>query len=131
MTVEKKLGGTLALLLMQAGGVLALILMEVIRGVEKGANDLSVPPVSMLVGLLCVSALPIIALSTSRAAWARWSAMAVAVLLALFHALHILEHAMASDSELTMLIIFTMFLPCLLSVILLWQARRAESAQTP
>ncbi|MEM6937262.1 MAG: hypothetical protein AAF552_12450, partial [Pseudomonadota bacterium] len=109
-------------------GVVALVVFEVMGSLGTGAYDASsLPPTELLIGLLCVAALPVLALCVSGNAGARWLALIVAGLMTLFHALHVVEHAMAGDYPLLALIAVTMLLPSGIGVWLVWQLRKASA----
>ncbi|MEM8814279.1 MAG: hypothetical protein AAGE85_00485 [Pseudomonadota bacterium] len=116
---------TAVLLTIPVAGLIALIALEVIRGASGGG----LPPVAMLTGIVCLSALPVILLATSAGALARWVSFGIALLMSLFHALHILEHAAAPDFGMAMLILITMFAPSFLAAVQLWTSRNPAPAQ--
>lgn len=123
MTIEEKFSGAAKLLLLGFGGLLALIAMELLRAIEAGGGEVGMPGVDMLVGMLCVAATPIILCALGRSGWVRWTSLVIAALLALFHAMHILEHIGAGDMPLTLLIAVTMFVPNAFAAWLLWRAK--------
>ena len=119
---------TAVLLLIPVAGMIALITFEVVRGIAAGSGVDGLPPVGMLVGVICLSALPVILLTCSGASLARWISFGIAVLMSLFHAAHILEHVSASDITMTALILVTMFAPSVLAAIQLWKMRKPAAA---
>ena len=116
-------------MLVPVGGMIALIVFEIMRALSESPYDpSSLPPVAMLVGIICVSALPVILLSVSDAPIARWLSFGVAALMSLFHALHVIEHMMAADYVMLTLIVVTMLLPSAVAATQLWAARRPAMA---
>jgi hypothetical protein len=118
------------LLLIPVAGMIALILFEVMRALAENSGFDEMPPAGMLVGVICLSALPVILLLCSAAPLARWTSFGIAALMSLFHGAHILEHALISDFAMTALILFTMFGPSLLAAIQIYKTRKpaAEAA---
>ncbi|MEM7020936.1 MAG: hypothetical protein AAF512_26785 [Pseudomonadota bacterium] len=127
MNATKKLQSAAIVLIVPIAGVLALVLFEVMRSLAGGTYDPeATPPIPMLVGMLCVAAIPVILLAWTHATAVRWAAFGIAVLMALFHAMHILEHVMSGDIVIMILILITMFIPNLDGALLIWQARKEE-----
>ncbi|MEM7280669.1 MAG: hypothetical protein AAF438_03410 [Pseudomonadota bacterium] len=105
-------------------GIVGLILFEVIRALSTQTDVTeSLPPASMLIGMLCIFSVPVVFLNVSASSTLRWISFGIAVLGVLFHAMHILEHIMVSDFAITSLIVFTMFLPSLVGAQQLWVSR--------
>lgn len=126
MTAEEKLTGAGRLILLGVVGVVALIVFELVRGLNSTPIDIGLPPISMLAGLLCVASLPVILLSLGRSAAIIWISLVIAVLMTLFHGMHIFEHVGAGDVEMSLLIAITMFAPNAAAAWLIWGARKAE-----
>lgn len=112
------------LLTLPVAGLAALILFEIKRAIGSTAAS-ELPPDGLLIGMICVAALPVILLSLGSGAMIYWTSLVIAVLMALFHLLHIVEHAAASDFALTILIAGTMFVPSAAAAYLLWTHRDA------
>ncbi|MEM7501592.1 MAG: hypothetical protein AAF417_06090 [Pseudomonadota bacterium] len=119
---------TATLLVAPILGVIALVLFEIVRALSDGPFDASsLPPLGMLIGIVCLSTIPVILLTvlTSRASF--WVAFVIVSLLALFHGMHILEHVMGSDVTMTVLIFVTMFAPSVIAAARLWKDRGVDS----
>lgn len=115
------------ILIVAFAAMIALIVLELLRTVAAGPMDTShMPPVGMLVGVLCVSALPTILLCIKVTPAMRWIAFGIAALLTLFHASHVVEHAALADISMAILILVTMLVPSAAGAWMLWQARRGE-----
>ncbi|MEM9532802.1 MAG: hypothetical protein AAGA23_17920 [Pseudomonadota bacterium] len=127
MTTDNTLRSRAALMLaVPLAGLLALIVFEVMRNLSTGTYDpAALPPVDMLVGVLSVSTLAVIALCLFAGSAGRWFALVVAVLMTLFHAMHILEHAMARDFSMGVLILITMLIPSGAGAWMIWKLRKA------
>lgn len=109
------------LLTVAFAGMVALIVLELLSGsFSPGSADGMLMPLAILLSL---SALPVILLAMTSARWAFWLSFVLSSLLAVFHGIHILEHAMASDHAVTLLVVFTMFAPSLRAALLLWRHR--------
>ena len=124
--MTKPLPSAVALLLLGFAGMITLIVIELLRGLGPQPPDAPMPPAGMLVTLLCIAALPVILLTLSTAAAARWTAFAIALLLAVFHVAHVVEHAVLADFAVGGLILVTMFGPSAVATWRLWQARDGE-----
>ncbi|MEM1435728.1 MAG: hypothetical protein AAGG11_16840 [Pseudomonadota bacterium] len=110
-------------------GLLALVVFEIMRALAVSPLDLgAMPPVSMLAVLISLNAAAALCALYSARGALRWAAIVIAGLLALFHAMHIAEHAIAGDWPLGLLIVTTMFTPSLLAALALFRGR---GAQTP
>lgn len=125
--MTKPLPSAVALLLLGFAGMITLIVIELLRAVTAQPIDASlIPPAWMLATLLCIAALPVILLTLWTAAAARWTAFAIALLLAVFHVAHVVEHAVLADFTVGALILVTMFIPSAAATWRLWQARDGE-----
>ena len=129
--MTKPVPSAVALLLLGFAGMVTLIVIELLRAVTAQPIDASlIPPVWMLVVLLCIAAVPIILLVLSTTSATRWVAFGVAALLALFHVAHVVEHVALADFAVGALILITMFVPSAAAAWRLWQARGSEVAAT-
>ncbi len=119
MSNQSNLG---SLLIVPFAGMVALIVLELLRALSADPIDVSgLPPVDMLVIILCLSAVPVILSCVIEAAAGRWIAFGITVLLALFHALHVVEHAGAGDISVGALILVTMFVPSAFAAWGIWR----------
>lgn len=108
------------MLLVGLAGLLGLIGVENARGVEFPEEMGLILPV-----MLSLASLPIVLLAIAPSTVSRWVALVIATLLALFHAMHILEHGMGGDWSVALLILVAMFTPSAAAVWLLWRTRTA------
>ncbi|MEM1436344.1 MAG: hypothetical protein AAGG11_19995 [Pseudomonadota bacterium] len=109
---ERVSGAARALLTLPCLGLLMLILIELMR-------ESALPPTAMLAGLFSASVAAVVLLAVSHARGAGWCAFGIALLTALFHALHILERALVGDLDLFPLITMTMLIPAAAGAVLL------------
>ncbi|MEM8982645.1 MAG: hypothetical protein AAGC71_06440 [Pseudomonadota bacterium] len=116
------------LLTLAFAGMVALIAVEMLQGAFGEDAASMVMPLAIV---FSVSALPILLLTLFDGRWAFWVAFAIAVLMSLFHAMHIVEHGMAGDYGVTLLIAVAMFAPSLAAVVLLWMSRKASAVIAP
>ncbi|MEM1262256.1 MAG: hypothetical protein AAGH76_07655 [Pseudomonadota bacterium] len=115
------------LLTLAFAGMVALIALEILQGAFGEDAAGMVTPLAIV---FSVFSLPILLLTLFSGRWAIWLAFGIAVLMTLFHAMHIAEHGMAGDIGIALLIAVTMFTPSLAAVALLWSTRqRATSAE--
>ena len=102
--------------------IVALLLGEVLEALNKSPSDLaSLPPFSLIIGILTVSSVPILLLSTKVTKVTKWISFTVVSLLALFHGLHVVEHLAVGGLRTSILIFVVMFMPALRATFLLWQ----------
>ncbi|MEM1052056.1 MAG: hypothetical protein AAGI28_08170 [Pseudomonadota bacterium] len=106
------------LLLLGFAGLLGLIGVENARGMEFPQEMGMVLPI-----ILAITSVPIVLLCVWQGAASRWIALIIAALLALFHALHVVEHGTGGDWSQTLLIFVAMFVPNAVAVWLLWKSR--------
>ena len=106
-------------------GMVALIALELVRAMALANGADALPPAEMLAGVICLSAVPVILLASSSATLAYWVSLVVAVLMSLFHLMHVLEHLMHKDISIAGLIIVTMAAPSLMAAVRLWCGRRS------
>ena len=112
------------LLTLAVAGLIALIALEVMQGMSgENAEGMLVPLASMV----CIAAVPVLLLTLFSARWTFWVAFGVAALMSLFHAMHVVEHIVAADYAMTVLIIVTMLAPSAGAATLLWQQRQADT----
>ena len=114
----------MVVLVVPFAAMIALIVLEALRALAATPIDASqMPSVAMLAGVLCVSAVPTVLLCIKEMPATRWVAFGTAALLTLFHASHVVEHAVFADIAIAMLILVTMLVPSAAGAWLLWQAR--------
>ncbi|MCG8443183.1 MAG: hypothetical protein MI723_15365 [Caulobacterales bacterium] len=108
-------------------GIVALVMIEMMRGLPAApdeAIDLSkIPPIEFIAILLCLSGAAVLLLSIGASALLRWSAFGLAALMALFHAIHTVEHAASGDFFVMALIVLVMFLPSVSASYHIWKAK--------
>lgn len=124
MNDAHQLSNAKLLLVLATAGVIALILFELIRTLSTEPIGVgTLPDEAFLIGLLSVSAAPVVLLSLPMSRIVQWTSLGLSTLLALFHALHIVEHVLERDHALTVLILSTMFLPTLIAAIKILRSR--------
>lgn len=115
------------LLSLGGAGIVALVLFEVARALGAPPVDVShLPPEGILVVMLCLVSAAVIACFFASNKIVRWAALVIAVLVALFHAMHVLEHGAMGDINLGGLILFMMFAPSALAAHALWKCGKTS-----
>ncbi|MEO0367266.1 MAG: hypothetical protein AAF197_00615 [Pseudomonadota bacterium] len=106
-------------------GMVMMVSLELLRAISttEGA-ELGTPPAAFLIAIVCITTVPVLLLLLAGSnKLAYWIVIAIAGLMALFHALHIVEHMMTSDHSMSLLIAVTMLIPNAVAVFLLWNKR--------
>ncbi|MEM1143336.1 MAG: hypothetical protein AAGI88_12200 [Pseudomonadota bacterium] len=111
---------TVLLLLLSILGLLALLVLEILRGLAGEDAAAMVIPIGILIS---VTALPVVLLTLWSARWTVWLSMLIATLMSLFHLAHLVEHLVAFDVPMPLLILVTMLIPSVAAVVLLWRGR--------
>lgn len=115
-------------LMVGTAGLITLVVIEILRAASSAEPDFgAIPPADMLVVVITLSAVPVLLLLSVQHVAANWISLVIAVLLSLFHLMHILEHVMVADFALTLLILVTMFTPSAAGAWLVWRLTRSVS----